>query len=94
MREGRPTELTYQCTRVMLGEPSDSTMARYFAEKLRSDMVRYREAATRVECQGDTGSFPLIRRSNEIAAALLEKAMEVAVAGARGEIDYPGISYP
>jgi len=44
--------------------------------------------------QGETRSFPLIRRSNEIAAALLEKAMEVAEAGVRGEIDYPGIAHP
>ena len=88
---GRPTPLAFECFRAALDAPDGASVARYLAGKLRHDINRYQELATAPDCQAETGAFPLIRRSNQITAALLEKALTVAEAGARGAIEYPGI---
>lgn len=89
-----PGQLVYQCVRVFLQSENGPTIAQYMAEKIQQDLNIYEKMANAGHCQSLNGNFPRIRQVNEVSARLLRGALLVAKRAARGEIDYPGISYP
>lgn len=89
-----PTELTYQCVRVLIQSEYGPAIAKYIAEKLIEDISVYEAMASAQRCQSQSGNFPMIKEVNAVTAKLLRGALEVAQKAARGLIEYPGIEYP
>lgn len=90
-----PGQLVYQCVRVMLQSEHGPTVAKYMAEKIGQDLKAYEDMANAAHCHSSKGNFPIIiQQVNEGTARLLRGALLVAKQAARGEIDYPGMSFP
>lgn len=89
-----PTELLYQCVRVLVQSEDGTTIAKYISEKLVEDISSYETMANVAHCQSDSGNYPIIRQVNAVTARLLRGALGVAQKAARGQIEYPNIEYP
>lgn len=89
----RPSKLTYECLRVLLQSEDGPTLAKYVAHRVRSDIEAYETMASAFHCQGDSGNFELIRRSNKQTATLLRGVLEEAQRASLGSIDYLDVAY-
>ena len=90
LRPGRPTQLTYQCLRVVLNNSDGTAMAQWLVPYLRFDIQQLDDALA-VDC-ADNDNTPHVR-VNRMAREALQFALDVAVAQ-KDDNDYPGIAYP